>query len=134
MASPPEKPIGSIARAAEIGQILMRHGAKNLAGALGFIPSSSNVIDPREFRPAAVVAFLRDIGPVGIKLGQLLATRSDLFTEHWITAFSTLHDQVSSVPFADIEPGLASSWGEDWRSDFAQFDEKPLASASIAQT
>ncbi len=134
MASPPEKPISSIARAAEIGRILMRHGAKTLAGALGFIPSSSNVIDPREFRPAAVVAFLRDIRPEGIKLGQLLATRSDRYTEHWITAFSTLHDQVSPVRFADIEPVLASSWGEDWRNDFAQFDEQPLASASIAQT
>ena len=134
MASIPEKPIGSMARAAEIGQILVRHGAKNLAGALGFVPSSGSVIDPREFRPAAVVAFLRDVGPVGIKLGQLLATRSDLFTEHWITAFSTLHDQVSPVPFGDIEPVLASSWGEEWRSDFADFDEQPLASASIAQT
>jgi ubiquinone biosynthesis protein len=127
-------PISNIARAAEIGQILVRHGAKNLAGALGVSPHPDGVIDPREFRPAAMVAFLRDIGPVGIKLGQLLATRSDLFTEHWITAFSTLHDQVAPVPFAHIEPVLASSWGEDWRSDFAQFEEQPLASASIAQT
>ncbi len=80
----PEKPIGTITRAAEIGQILVKHGAKNLAAALGFTPSSNAIIDPREFRPAAVVAFLRDIGPVGIKLGQLLATRSDLFAKHWI--------------------------------------------------
>ncbi|MEP2723008.1 AarF/UbiB family protein [Roseibium sp.] len=134
MSSFSEKPISSIARAAEIGQILVRHGAKNLAGAFGFIPSTSPVIDTREFRPAAVVAFLRDIGPVGIKLGQLLATRSDLFAENWISAFSTLHDQVSPVPFAHIEPVLASSWGDDWRNDFVQFDEQPLASASIAQT
>ena len=106
MSSFSEKPMSSMARAAEIGQILVRHGAKNLAGAFGFIPSTSPVIDTREFRPAAVVAFLRDIGPVGIKLGQLLATRSDLFAENWITAFSTLHDQVSPVPFAHIEPCL----------------------------
>jgi ubiquinone biosynthesis protein len=129
-----DNPISNIARAAEIGQILARHGAKNLAGALGLVPHPEGLFDPREFRPASVVAFLRDIGPVGIKLGQLLATRSDLFGEHWIAAFSTLHDQVSPVPFALIEPVLASSWGEDWRSDFAQFDEQPLASASIAQT
>jgi ubiquinone biosynthesis protein len=129
-----ENPIGTMARAAEIGQILVKHGAKNLAAALGFTPSSNGIIDPREFRPVAVVAFLRDIGPVGIKLGQLLATRSDLFAKHWIAAFSTLHDQVSPLPFANIEPVLVATWGEDWRSDFARFDEQPLASASIAQT
>ncbi|MBC7285007.1 AarF/UbiB family protein [Hoeflea sp.] len=134
MAAPAEKPIGTIARAAEIGQILVRHGAKNLAGALGLGPYPDAAIDPRELRPAAAVALLRDIGPVGIKLGQLLATRGDLFSEHWIAAFATLHDQVSPVAFTQIEPVLASSWGEDWRNDFARFDEQPLASASIAQT
>ena len=134
MATLMEKPIGEIARAAEIAQILVRHGAKSLAGALGVSSHPKGSIDPGEFRPAAVVAFLRDIGPVGIKLGQLLATRSDLFSEHWIAAFATLHDQVSPVPFEEIEPILASSWGEGWRADFAHFDEEPLASASIAQT
>lgn len=128
MATLMEKPIGEIARAAEIAQILVRHGAKSLAGALGVSSHPKGSIDPGEFRPAAVVAFLRDIGPVGIKLGQLLATRSDLFSEHWIAAFATLHDQVSPVPFEEIEPILASSWGEDWRADFAHFE---LASALV---
>ncbi|WP_422062362.1 ABC1 kinase family protein [Sphingopyxis sp.] len=129
-----DKPIGDIARAAEIGQILVRHGAKSLAGALGVIPHPAKSIDPGELRPAAVVALLRDIGPVGIKLGQLLATRSDLFSRSWIAAFATLHDQVSPVPFEEIEPILAASWGADWRGEFTQFDEQPLASASVAQT
>lgn len=134
MVSVNDKPIGTMARAVEIGQILVKHGARNLASVLGLLPSSGETIDPAEFRPAAAVAFLRDVGPVGIKLGQLLATRSDLFGETWIAAFATLHDQASPVPFAQIEPVLVSTWGEDWRSDFAQFDERPLASASIAQT
>src|SRR3546814_4763206 len=56
-----DKPIGDIARTAEIGQILVRHGAKSLAGALGVIPHPAKSIDPGELRPAAVVALLRDI-------------------------------------------------------------------------
>ena len=50
-------------------------------------------------RPAAVVALLRDIGPVGIKLGQLLATRSDLFSRSWICLLYTSDaaDERSSV-------------------------------------
>src|SRR3546814_14710078 len=47
---------------------------------------------------------------------------------------SYLHDQVSPVPFEEIEPILAASWGADWRGEFTQFDEQPLASASVAQT
>src|SRR3546814_1388481 len=128
------KRIGAIAPVARIGQILGGHVAKSLAGALVVIPHPVMSIDPVELRSAAVVALLRDIGPVGIKLGQLLATRSDLFSRSWIAAFATLHDQVSPVPFEEIEPILAASWGADWRGEFTQFDEQPLASASVAQT
>ncbi len=81
MSASRHKPIGDIARTAEIWQILVCHGAKSLAGALGVIPHPTNCIDPHELRPAEVAALLSDIGPAGIRLGQLLATRSDLFSE-----------------------------------------------------
>src|SRR3546814_2916492 len=92
-----DKPTGDIARAAEIGQILVRHGAKSLAGALGVIPHPANSIDPGELRLVAVVALLRDIGPIGIKLGQLLVTRSDLVSGSWLAAFVTPLEQVYPV-------------------------------------
>ncbi len=94
-----ENTVGELTRLAELGQIFARHGLKNLGSALGISPVSKEAPDPRDLRPASVVALLRDIGPVGIKLGQLMATRSDLFTEQWITAFGTLHDQVEPLPF-----------------------------------
>src|SRR3546814_17712477 len=48
-----DKPLGDIARAAEIGQILLRHGAKSLAGALGVIPHPAESLRPVEFKPGA---------------------------------------------------------------------------------
>jgi len=129
-----ENTVGELTRLAELGQIFARHGLKNLGSLLGIMPVSEKEPDPEDLRPASVVALLRDVGPVGIKLGQLLATRSDLFTQPWISAFGTLHDQVEPLPFDKIEPVIVSAWGSDWEREFAAFERKPIASASIAQT
>ena len=129
-----ENSVGELTRLAELGQIFARHGLKNLGSLLGFMPVSENEPDTEDLRPASVVALLRDVGPVGIKLGQLLATRSDLFTQPWISAFGTLHDQVEPLPFDKIEPVIVSAWGSDWEREFAAFERNPIASASIAQT
>ena len=129
-----ENSVGELTRLAELGQIFARHGLKNLGSLLGFMPVSENEPDTEDLRPASVVALLRDVGPVGIKLGQLLATRSDLFTQPWISAFGTLHDQGEPLPFDKIEPVIVSAWGSDWEREFAAFERNPIASASIAQT
>src|SRR3546814_12507440 len=47
-----DKPIGDIARTAEIGQMLVRHGAKSLEGAPGVLPPPSKSHDPGAFSPA----------------------------------------------------------------------------------
>lgn len=129
-----DKPIGELSRLAELGRIFARHGAKSLAGAMGLLPEVHKDFGHDQLRPAAVVALLRDVGPVGVKLGQLLATRGDLLSDEWIEAFATLQDQVEPVPFSAIQPVLVASWGEDWEAGFTAFEREPLASASIAQT
>ena len=128
------KPIGDLARLAELGRIFARHGAINLGKSLGIAPHSNERIEPEQLRPKSTVALLRDIGPVGVKLGQLLATRGDLFSEEWIDAFASLQDRVEPLPFSLIEPVLVASWGEKWEDEFTAFEREPMASASIAQT
>ena len=81
-----------------------------------------------------MVALLRDIGPIGVKLGQLLATRGDVFSDEWIDALASLQERVEPLPFDAIEPVLVASWGEKWEEDFTAFERDPMASASIAQT
>src|SRR4051812_40818462 len=44
-----------------------------------------------------------ELGPSFVKLGQLLATRSDLIPENFIVEFSKLQDDVTKVAFADIK-------------------------------
>ncbi|MEM8633997.1 MAG: hypothetical protein AAGF33_03380 [Pseudomonadota bacterium] len=84
-----ENTVGELTRFAKLGQIFARHSLKKLESALCNLAFSEEVRDARDLRPRI---WGGAIGPVGIRLGQFLATRSALFTEHWITAFDTLHD------------------------------------------
>ncbi|MFI8939716.1 ABC1 kinase family protein [Streptomyces syringium] len=77
---------------------------------------------------------LEHLGPLYIKLGQLLSTRPDLIPAPLVGALRTLHDRVHPLPFADMEPVLREDLGPAWRADFESFDTAaPLGSASIAQ-
>ena len=76
---------------------------------------------------------LEKLGPLFIKFGQLLSTRSDVLDEQTMRALSRLQDQVapfdSKVAIKLIEHGL----GQPVDQLFDHFEVKPLASASIAQ-
>ncbi|WP_373101007.1 MULTISPECIES: ubiquinone biosynthesis regulatory protein kinase UbiB [Pasteurellaceae] len=76
---------------------------------------------------------LQELGPVWIKLGQMLSTRRDLFPPDIADELALLQDQVEpfdgKIARAQIEQALGGRL-ENW---FAAFDENALASASIAQ-
>lgn len=73
-----------------------------------------------------------ELGPTFIKLGQLLSTRPDLIPIEFANELKKLQDHVSPVPFSEIEKILQIKFPiiEDV---FLSIDEKPLATASIAQ-
>jgi ubiquinone biosynthesis protein len=74
------------------------------------------------------------LGPTFIKLGQVLATRPDIVGDAVATELRVLFDRVPSVPFRQIRKILTKEWGKKWERHFQSVDERPLASASIAQT
>jgi predicted unusual protein kinase regulating ubiquinone biosynthesis (AarF/ABC1/UbiB family) len=47
---------------------------------------------------------LEELGPSFVKLGQILATRVDLFPADWIAEFGKLQDAAPAVPFAELLP------------------------------
>jgi ubiquinone biosynthesis protein len=83
--------------------------------------------------PARVRRALEEMGPTFIKLGQILATRMDLFSPEWIAEFEKLQDRAPSVPFAQIRQQLQVDLGAEQEEIFAAMDSEPLAAASIAQ-
>lgn len=76
---------------------------------------------------------LEALGPVFIKFGQMLSTRRDLLPDDVAEELKKLQDQVP--PFGGVEAQhiIEQSLGQPVSELFAQFEQQPLASASVAQ-
>lgn len=74
------------------------------------------------------------LGSTYIKLGQFIASTPSLFPREYVEEFQGCLDQTPSLPFSYVEEVLAAEFaGRNLSEIFASIDEKPLASASIAQ-
>lgn len=76
---------------------------------------------------------LESLGPIFVKFGQILSTRQDLLPDDIIAELSKLQDQVPPFPAKKSIQTIECSLGCSLKDVFVEFDEKPLASASIAQ-
>lgn len=83
--------------------------------------------------PVRVRRAMEEMGPSFVKLGQVLATRVDLFPPEWIAEFSRLQNAVPPVPFEAIRTEITEALGAAPESAFLWLDPEPLAAASIAQ-
>jgi ubiquinone biosynthesis protein len=83
--------------------------------------------------PVRVRRALEDLGPTFIKLGQVLATRVDLFPLEWTTELGKLHDAAPAAPLPDIWAQLKEDLGDDPYAVFAELETQPVAAASLAQ-
>lgn len=82
----------------------------------------------RYFRRVAV-----QLGGLLIKLGQFLSTRVDILPQASIRELAGLQDEVEKVPFEEIKPLAEAELQKPLDEVFAQFEPKPLASASLGQ-
>lgn len=76
---------------------------------------------------------LEDLGPIYVKFGQMLSTRRDLLPEDMADQFSQLQDHVPPFPGDQAREIVEAALGSKLENHFRDFDESPLASASIAQ-
>lgn len=77
---------------------------------------------------------LEDLGPVFVKFGQLLSSRRDVFSKNFIAEMEKLQDDVLPLDFSEIKETLEEEFKKPVDEVYSYFDEKPLASGSIAQT
>ena len=68
-----------------------------------------------------------------IKTGQFLGTRPDVLPDAYVDVLSTLHDEVPPESFANIKHHVERELGRPLTEIFSEFDETPVASASLAQ-
>lgn len=83
--------------------------------------------------PQKATAILEDLGPTFVKMGQIASNRSDIIPKAYADAFKQLRANVAPVPFEAIMQTIEESLGHSWRETFADIEEKPLGSASVAQ-
>ena len=84
-------------------------------------------------RPQRVRRVLEILGPTFVKLGQILATRPDLFGPEWITEFEKLQTQAPPLDFEELRRQIEVDLGAPLKEIFEEVDATPLAAASVAQ-
>jgi ubiquinone biosynthesis protein len=76
---------------------------------------------------------LDELGPTFVKFGQLLSTRPDVVPPDIVVELQKLQDEVRPFPFADVRRTIEESLGLTVEQAFLEFDEQPIAAASIGQ-
>ncbi|MCC8108451.1 MAG: phosphotransferase [Planctomycetes bacterium] len=83
--------------------------------------------------PSRLASAFEDLGPVYVKLGQMLAVRPDIIPVEFQVAFSRLQDQVPPVAGEDIIPVAEAALGRSIDDIFKEFSHTALAAGSIGQ-
>jgi ubiquinone biosynthesis protein len=90
---------------------------------------------PRKRGPRAVRIrrALEELGPIYVKFGQIMSTRQDLLPDDIALELTRLQDDVPPFPGSQARVRIEAALGAPIETLFDEFDETPLASASIAQ-
>lgn len=94
---------------------------------------SSNTSSPSAPLGERLRKALEDLGPIFVKLGQMLSTRRDLVPTHIVDELAKLQDNVPPFPDHEAREIIEESLGKSVDKVFKHFESNPLASASIAQ-
>jgi len=134
--------LGEISRLITIQKILVRYGLDEIAFASNVSRSTKILfyIFPWNWfgrkhgpRGERLRRALEELGPIFIKFGQLLSTRRDFLPEDISREFLKLQDNVPPFPSKEARRIIEDAFENKIEDIFLEFDDTPLASASIAQ-
>ncbi len=122
--------------------VLMRHGLDELLFATPWFKPLRFMLwlspwrllgRTRRSRGERLRQALEELGPIFVKFGQALSTRRDLLPEDVADELAKLQDRVPPFPGTQARALIEKALGKPVGELFLEFDETPLASASIAQ-
>jgi ubiquinone biosynthesis protein len=120
----------TVPRQREIIEVLFRNGW----GYMRKLLTGGKPEDPQLPTPAVLKKIFIDLGPVYIKLGQLLSTRPDILSRAYIEELSTLQDEVPAVDWSEVEVLIRKQLKRPLEETFKNLNTVPVAAGSIAQT
>ena len=118
----------TLSRVTEIGRVATRHGFGYLLDRRRSGDSEQDGDRGRRLRE-----MFDELGPTFVKFGQLLSTRPDVVPPDIIGELRKLQDDVSPVPMGEVERVIEEELGLTVEQAFLDFDETPIAAASIGQ-
>ncbi|MFN8533745.1 MAG: AarF/UbiB family protein [Dehalococcoidia bacterium] len=127
----------SAQRFRQIANILARHGFGFILDYSGMQPWPVRLFvrrrHPLYSAPERLRLVIEEIGPTAVKLGQVLSTRPDFVPPELLQELIKLQDTVPPFPFPEVVQTLREEFGMDLESIYSEFDQTPVAAASLAQ-
>ncbi|MEL6321299.1 MAG: AarF/UbiB family protein, partial [Cyanobacteria bacterium J06626_14] len=116
-------------RQREIIEVVFRNGWDYMRQLL----LGSGTGEPELPPPEILRNVLTELGPVYVKLGQLLSTRPDLLSPDYIDALSDLQAKVPTVPWSEVETVIRKELNTPFNDVFESINPTAIAAGSIAQ-
>ena len=86
-----------------------------------------------DITPVRLRCLLEELGPMFVKMGQILANRSEILPQRFCDELRKLRTDVDPVPFGTVRDCLKAEYRRPMEDVFEWVDEEPLGSASLAQ-
>ena len=116
-------------RQREIAEVVFRNGWDYARGLL----TGDKADEPRLPSPEVLRNVLIELGPVYVKLGQLLSTRPDLLPGRYVETLTDLQANVPPVPWAQVEALIRKELGQPIEAVFSNINRNAIAAGSIGQ-
>ena len=116
-------------RQREIAEVVFRNGWDYARGLL----TGDKSDEPRLPSPDVLRNILIELGPVYVKLGQLLSTRPDLLPGRYVDTLTDLQANVPPVPWSEVENLIRQELCQPLESVFKEVNKNAIAAGSIGQ-
>lgn len=130
-------------RLIRVRQMLMIHGIDALFDGEGAIARFRRKLQTVIWRPDVPLApvpapvrfrlLLQDLGPTYVKIGQIISSRARTMPIAWQEELDKLQSDVAFFPYEQVVERIVAELGAPPTQLYAEFDEVPLAAASLAQ-
>ncbi|MFT4868062.1 MAG: ubiquinone biosynthesis protein [Candidatus Nanohaloarchaea archaeon] len=130
----PKRELQDFRRFKEVLTILTKEGFGFLLDTLNLskhVPLTTRIMNQkRETRPERLRETIERLGTTYIKFGQILSERPDIIPERYCKELEKLEDSAPQFPHEEARQIVDKEIGLD---NLKEFDEEPIAAASIAQ-
>lgn len=122
--------VSSAQNKSEVSSQATLSSSKRLFQILGILKKHklTQGIDPIKLR-----MILEELGPTFVKIGQIMSTRQDMFSERYCKELVKLRETIPPMSETDVRRVVENEYGCALEEVFPVFEKEPLGSASIAQ-